>query len=222
MTENNTSKLNRSSACPLCGSLVQPAINTIDLRRYYCCKKCYLIHLDRRQLPTAEQERKRYQHHQNSLADEGYVRFLMKAVSPSLPYLRPGMKVLDFGCGPRPVLSHLLRRDYHTPCDYYDPFFYPYLPPLHYDFIFSTETFEHFFFPAASLDKLYALLNPKAYLCVMTQCWDSLEHFEDWWYRRDSTHVCFYHANTIDFISQKWSLKPVYGDKKGVFILQKP
>ena len=217
----NITPPNDHFSCPLCGGFDSALINIADHRRYYVCQRCYLIYLDRSQLPLPEEEVERYRHHQNSLGDQGYVRFLEKAIVPVLANLRPDMKVLDYGCGPTPVLSQLLKRDYGNSCDYYDPFFYPELPMSQYDLIFSTETFEHFFRPADELNRLYAKLNTGGFLCIMTLRWRNLEEFEHWWYRRDQTHVCFYHQHTFSFISKKWPSEICYDDQKQVIVIQK-
>lgn len=212
---------NNATACPLCGNDELDTISTADQRIYHLCRACYLIHLDRSQLPTPEDETLRYQQHHNHLDAPGYVSFLNKAIQPSLAYLQNGMKVLDYGCGPTPVLAQLLKRDHDIHCHYYDPFFFPDLPSSEYDFIFSTEAFEHFFSPAEELNRLYKRLKTGGYLCVMTLRWDGLERFEGWWYRRDQTHVCFYHQQTFAYISKKWPSQTIYKDHNQVIVLQK-
>ncbi|MDF9799849.1 SAM-dependent methyltransferase [Catalinimonas alkaloidigena] len=172
-------------------------------------------------LPSIEEEKKRYQQHHNSIEDKGYVSFLEKSIEPILPYLKEGMQGLDYGCGPAPVLVQLLHQKYCLHCDHYDLYFFPKKPEKKYDFIFSTETFEHFFQPGKELLNLYSLLRPKGLLCVMTNLYHSLAGFEQWWYRRDITHVCFYHTDTFHFIAHHFGFHILYHDRKQVVILQK-
>lgn len=212
---------NKPPTCPLCIGTRVEQIRTQDQRVYYLCQKCALIHLVSSQHPKPEDELARYLEHHNSLKNQGYVNFLMEAINPSLTYLQPGMKALDFGCGPTPVLSQILKRDFGTDCENYDPFFYPDQPSDPYDFIFSTEAFEHFFIPGDMLDKISGMLNKGGYLCIMTHLWNALENFERWWYRRDPTHVCFYHQHTLGYICEKWMFDVRYQDHKRVFVLQK-
>lgn len=208
-------------ACPLCSEKDNRTVKTSDQRRYYQCSRCRLIYLDRAQLPQPDEEVGRYRQHRNSLADSGYTNFLKRAILPAIPYLSTDMQGLDYGCGPSPVLAQLLRRDHQLSCDYYDPFFFPGLPDRQYDFIFSTETFEHFFDPAKELEKLLGRMHAGAYLCIMTELWDKTARFDRWWYRRDHTHVCFYHRETFSYIAKKWPMKLLYHDGRSVFVLQK-
>jgi hypothetical protein len=172
-------------------------------------------------LPSVEEERKRYEQHHNSIEDEGYVQFLQQAILAVQTYLKPSMLGLDYGCGPEPVLSQLLLRDHQLKCDHYDPYFFPEIPTKRYDVIFSTETFEHFFCPGKELLKLRELMLPQAYLCVMTKFYDSVSDFESWWYRRDMTHVCFYHRKTFHYIAATFGFHLLYQDQKQLIILQK-
>ena len=213
--------MTNATSCPLCSGKDNKKIDTFGQRQYYLCHYCQLIFLDRKQLPEPQAELARYREHRNSPEDPGYVNFLNKAIHPALPYLKPGMQGLDYGCGPAPVLAQQLSQAHQISCDYYDPFFFPKLPDRHYDFIFSTEAFEHFFEPAKEIDMLYQRMLPGAYLCIMTRFWQRLEEFDKWWYRRDLTHVCFYHSHTFHYIAEKWDMNPLYDDKHSVFVLQK-
>lgn len=172
-------------------------------------------------LPTAEEEKQRYQFHHNSIEDKGYLNFLERAIQPMLPYLKEGMQGLDYGSGPEPVLAQRLQKKYHLNCESYDPYFFPDKPAKKYDFIFSTETFEHFFKPGEEVWNLYSLLHSDGFLCVMTNLYHSLSGFEKWWYRRDVTHVCFYHTETFHYIADHFGFNLLYEDQKQVTILQK-
>jgi len=213
--------VNNTLSCPLCYQAELKVVPTRDQRIYYHCQICSLVFLDQQMLPDAEQEKTRYTHHQNSINDEGYTTFLRQAIQAASPYFSAGMRVLDYGCGPEPVLAQLLERDEGLQCNLYDPFFFPDRPAGQYDLIFATETFEHFFSPAQELNRLYQLLAPLGYLCTMTNFWQSLDEFDQWWYRRDPTHVCFYHQDTFRYIEKQWQLKDRFNDHKRVFILQK-
>jgi SAM-dependent methyltransferase len=217
-TARNTIK---EAYCTLCGSgdlsLITPKD---DKRQYYLCGYCKLIFTDEYHLLNPEEEKSRYQQHNNSITEPGYVKFLNRVIHPSLEYINKNMKGLDYGCGPGPVLSMLLHeKGIH--CDIYDPFFYPDYPEDTYNFIFSTETFEHFHDPRKEIEKINHLLDPEAFLFIMTERWESLERFETWYYKNDPTHVCFYHDKTFDFIASEYNLKKLYCDRNRVMILKK-
>jgi len=213
--------VNEYRSCPLCDSDNIREVQTQDMFLYFHCLHCKLIYRDKAQLPSAEEEKKRYEQHHNNLANQGYVNFLYQAIWPSLTYLSPGSRILDYGCGPVPVLAQLLGNNHQMVCDYYDPFFYPDVPDKEYDFIFCTEVFEHFFAPKQEIDQLSMLLTAQAHLCIMTEFWHSLEQFEQWWYRRDFTHICFYHPRTFDLIAGRWNFFCQYQDHQRIVILQK-
>jgi len=53
-------------------------------------------------------------------------------------------------------------------CEDCDPLFFENPLNKKYDYIFSTEVFEHFFEPQKEIKKIYDLLRPGGYLVVMT------------------------------------------------------
>jgi 2-polyprenyl-3-methyl-5-hydroxy-6-metoxy-1,4-benzoquinol methylase len=172
---------------------------------------------------TADEERAFYDTHENSINDEGYVRFLNVLVEPLLALIptatRPNLQALDYGCGPGPTLSTLLERE-GIACDDYDPFFANNFLREKYDIITATECFEHFHHPAEELEKLSNLLAPNGYLALMTSRWESAERFTNWHYTRDPTHVVFIHEKTIEFIAKKYNLNVALKDNKRVVIFQ--
>lgn len=171
-------------------------------------------------LPDRNAEEKRYKAHQNDPQDAGYIRFLNQAVIPALPYLNNKMQGLDYGCGPTQALAGLLKL-HGLHCENYDPFFYPDMHENCFDFIFSTEVIEHFFNPAQELARISKMLIPGGILTIMTEPWVSAEHFSEWHYAKDTTHVCFYHANTIAFICSQYGFELLNHDSPRVWVLKK-
>lgn len=96
--------------CRLCHSREMLSLRGADERNYYLCGNCRLISTDAKQLPERQEEKARYLFHQNGTQNEGYVKFLRRALDPARPFLRAGMKGLDYGCGPAPTLSSLVRK----------------------------------------------------------------------------------------------------------------
>jgi SAM-dependent methyltransferase len=210
--------------CPLCTAKPAVGFQKIqgpDAREYYLCENCHLIFTHTRFLPSKSEEENRYRQHNNGLHQKGYVTFLNKAIIPTLEFLKPGMKGLDYGCGPEPTLSKLLEQEGFT-CDDYDPFFFPDLDQENrYDFIFATECFEHFFFPAKDLQKINRLLKENGILVIMTEQWQSMEDFKNWYYAKDSTHVSFYHQRTLNYIAEKLGMIILFTDHYRIIIFQK-
>lgn len=171
-------------------------------------------------LPDPDTEKTRYLEHHNTYDNKGYVEFLKRATEPALPYLQTGMQGLDFGCGTEPVLAKIVS-DVGFPCRWYDPFFYPVVPEGQFDFIFSTETFEHFHQPDAAISEITGLLKPGGILTVMTECWTDLNRFRNWYYVRDQTHVSLFHQKTFDFVAGKYGLTILSRPSKRVTIMRK-
>ena len=171
-------------------------------------------------LPDSVTEKERYTAHQNNPQNAGYVGFLMQAITPALPYLNKNMHGLDYGCGPTPTLNGLLKTQ-GLQCKDYDPYFFPELPGGNFNFIFCTEVAEHFFEPAQEYSRLRDLLLPGGILTIMTELWTSIEGFAEWYYAKDLTHVCFYHANTIAYICDHYGFRKLNPDSPRIAILQK-
>jgi len=209
-------------SCPLCHHRSeQNKIKGPDQRTFFLCENCYLIFVHADFFPSHQNEKSRYQKHQNSIDDKAYVDFLNQAIHPALPLLSLSARGLDFGCGPVPVLSQLLAAA-NLKCDIYDPFFFPKLNETQlYDFIFATECFEHFFSPANELQRIIKLLASQGFLIIMTELWKDLEQFSKWSYARDITHVSYFHANTIKYIGAMHKLNLMHNDNKRVFIFRK-
>ena len=66
------------------------------------------------------------------------------------------------------------------------------------------EVIEHLRVPAAELKKLKALLNPRGILFIKTKFLPEKESFEDWFYKRDLTHVQFFSPASLDWICRAY------------------
>jgi SAM-dependent methyltransferase len=206
------------SACPLCNS---PGVsgNLVKQLTYYWCESCDYIFLDPGQRLTPEREKARYEEHNNSMEEPGYVKFLQAFLDGTVaPYLRPGMRILDYGCGPGPVLAELIRRAGFA-AEVYDPFFSPTPPTGTYDLITCTEVLEHAYDPGALWTNLIKHLAAGGYICVMTRFHPGIGDFPGWWYHRDATHVVFYSQKTLEVIERLYPLRLVQTDSfdKAVF-----
>jgi SAM-dependent methyltransferase len=191
-----------------------------DRRRYYLCGNCSLIFADPQHRLSPAEEKAFYSTHENSIENPGYVAFLNRVIQPMLLYLDRGMSGLDYGCGPGPTLSLLLKR-HGIACDDYDPLFADRVLQPPYDFVFSTECFEHFHNPEVEIRRIASLLRPGGLLGIMTERWTTLEQFANWYYTRDPTHVCFYQTSTLDFVCRRYGFTPVWLDESRVAILRR-
>ena len=208
--------------CWLCGGLNLNYLET-EKAGYYFCQDCELIFLKKEAIVSREEEKARYEEHDNSHDNIGYVtmfeKFIEKVIIPNDHGIN---SVLDFGCGPVPVLADLLKeRGYKV--DIYDPFFFPKknYDNQSYDLITSTEVFEHLHNPVGEIKKLYSCLGKGGFLAIMTSFHPGPEKFVDWWYKWDPTHVVFYNSITFDYIANMFSFEKVLDDGEKYCLLQK-
>lgn len=196
-------------SCPICNyretqTWTHPKRRTI----YYQCPNCEAIFMDPEFFPTQAIELKKYLEHHNDLDNEGYVNFLENFIdSTVVPVLKSG-HILDYGSGPNPVLSVLLKRRGYS-VDIYDPYFHQNDPSnKSYDLITSTEVVEHFHHPRTSFEHMVQFLKPEGYLCILTLFHkNDMHHFEDWFYQRDPTHVIFYRPKTLQVLADILNLE---------------
>lgn len=195
-------------ACPLCAGPSRP-LHRSD-RDFLRCRTCALTFVPASQHLSPEAERARYATHRNSPDDAGYRAFLDRVLAPLAARLRPGARGLDFGSGPGPTASVMMRERGFVMSDY-DPHFAPDEGPLRaaYDFVTCTEVVEHFRRPAENFRTLDALLAPGGTLGLLTGVLEDDAAFPAWWYHRDATHIAFYRPETLGWIAERfrWTLE---------------
>lgn len=210
-------------SCKICPSKVRPIYDQQYDHNYYCCDNCEFIFLDERKIISPEKEKKEYSFHENSFDNEGYVNmfreFIAKAIRPHKSKIKTA---LDFGSGPGPVLAGLLRQEGFK-VDVYDKYFAPEKVYLNkkYDLITATEVFEHLSDPLTTLKLLKSHLNENGILAIMTLFHQNNdEHFKNWWYRRDSTHISFYTPKTFEYMADLLGMKVLLVDEKNICVLE--
>lgn len=171
---------------------------------FFLCNCCKLIFVEQDSLPNPEMEKDRYLSHNNDIDDPEYQAFLSKLWNPMEKRLSRGSSGLDYGAGPGPALLHMMSRSGYV-VQMYDPFFSTEIDVLNktYDFIVCTETAEHFHNPSKDFEQFDQMLKPNGFLGIMTSFTDNVKKFEDWYYRRDPTHVSFYSTHTMHWIANK-------------------
>lgn len=190
--------------CTLCGSAL---INKRDAY-YYDCDKCKAIVLDEKLYLSPDKEKAIYENHNNDVTDVRYQNFVSPITNFVFENYSAEHKGLDFGSGTGPVISSvLINKGYNIV--QYDPFFAPNKNTLNqrYDYIASCEVFEHLFKPKVEIDRLLSLLNDKGSLLIMTMLYNEEIDFNDWYYRRDPTHVFIFKKETIEFIAKEKNLE---------------
>jgi len=197
--------------CPLCGINPESWVDS-----FFRCPQCHLTFQASYMLPEIEKEKARYKLHKNNIDDSGYVSWLNDFLEKTvIPFSDKGTKGLDFGCGPGPVLSQLMKRKGFNWYEYDPLFYYTEMPENNapYQLITLTEVVEHFHRPSLEFKRLFDLLAPGGYLSIMTNFshyWENPDDFLNWWYVKDFTHVSFYRESTFKWIASHWGFEVVY------------
>jgi 2-polyprenyl-3-methyl-5-hydroxy-6-metoxy-1,4-benzoquinol methylase len=186
------------------------------------CTHCSLVFKNPTLYLSTEEDLRRYSLHQNNAEDEGYVKFLGKLLNPLEKFLPSEFTSLDFGCGPGPVLSQLLKEKGGVVSNF-DPIFHKNISLLErqFDVVTATEVVEHFKKPEHDWTLLISLVASRGILGIMTEFLEQNIDYHKWWYKNDPTHVAFYNSKTFEFLEDAYGLERLYEDKKSVIIFRK-
>ncbi|WGL17377.1 class I SAM-dependent methyltransferase [Microbulbifer bruguierae] len=211
-----------SGSCPLCRREAAHLYYRDKFREYLQCTCCALVFVPERFHLSPAEEKAYYDLHENSLADEGYARFLNRCADPLLARLTPDSAGLDFGCGPAPLLAQIMERAGHRMTTY-DFFYQPDTSVLarEFDFIVSTEVVEHLSAPGEVLERLWARLRPGGVLALMTKLVATPERFGNWHYIRDPTHIVFFSEATFRWLARELGAGLTFHGADVIF-LEKP
>lgn len=205
--------------CLLCLQETEASVdNTFD------CPQCRLKFKDPKNFLTQEEEFSRYSTHENNPADQGYRDFLSRLLKPLSTFLpQREFRSLDFGCGPGPTLS-LLLKELGATTHNYDLHFFPDAQLIRnqkYDVVTSTEVVEHFTHPKENWQLLAELTADSGLLGIMTQFLKPETNYSSWWYKNDPTHVVFYRPETFDYLASTLNLEKIYTDNNSIVIFRK-
>lgn len=211
------------NCCPLCLGNRVSFFSKDQNRDYYRCFDCKLVFVLSEDFLSAKDEKKKYDHHQNSIENSGYCHFLDRLLIPMQSYLKSGAMGLDFGSGPGPTLSILMeQRGYDI--SIYD-YFYENNPKVFeqkYDFITSTEVIEHLHDLRSELDRLWQHLKINGVLGLMSAFIPENEPFNRWYYIRDLTHVRFFSRESFRWLAQNWGAEVIFPqDGVAIFLKRK-
>ncbi|MGO1470917.1 MAG: class I SAM-dependent methyltransferase [Tissierella sp.] len=186
--------------CILCGNNTG-LFQLFRENKYYKCSGCNSLMLDPKNYINVNQEKSRYEEHNNDVEDKGYQKFVSPIVNSILEDYKAEDTGLDFGSGTGPVISKLLK-DKGYNIKEYDPFFanYPSRLEKRYDYIVCCEVVEHFHRPLDEFKLMKSLLKPGGTLYIMTSIYSEDIDFASWHYKNDITHVFFYHRDALEWI----------------------
>jgi len=224
--EMNNSQISKKNTnvceCPLCKTKAGDSFYVKAEKEYLKCNNCDLVFLSPNTYLSKNEEKARYDLHQNNSPNSGYVKFLENFFYPMQNFVKEGSYGLDFGSGPNPILSKMFEKAGHK-MKTFDMFYENNTNVFRseeYDFITLTEVIEHLHNPIEILNKLWLCLKQKGHLGIMTKFLIGVEDFPKWYYKNDPTHVCFFSKNTFKWIAEKLNAKIDY-IKDDVVILAK-
>lgn len=185
--------------CRLCRDPSAEPFFSDPPRTYFHCTDCGLIFTSEDSYLTPSQEKDRYEMHDNTVSNGGYVGFLQKVAEVVINSTPPEGLVLDFGCGKNAVLETILKKQSSLTCESYDPLFDRGIDftGKKYDTIVLCEVIEHLRNLPEELELIRTLLTSDGKVIIRTQKYTSRESFATWWYRQDSTHINFFNDSSL-------------------------
>lgn len=213
--------------CPICASNIDKTIRCTQPEGiFFDCEICGAIIRDPMTHVPFSEEKSRYLNHENSVENIGYLDYGRKVTDLVIEHPRYShhskFKILDFGSGAAELVKALLG-DQHQVSSY-DPHFFPDNKLLqdNYDVIIASEVVEHFNHPGQEWNLVSRLLKKDTSLLVVrTQPFLDHLSLQDWYYRRDPTHVIFYRLKTLDYISGKFDLGQFEPKASNIFLFVK-
>jgi SAM-dependent methyltransferase len=188
--------------CKLCLSDGCARVFAPKGRTFIHCPSCGLVFVPESEWLPPAAERARYDKHDNTPGNAGYLDLLSEVVTAARRLRQPPARVLDFGCGERAVLCTLLA-DAGYLATGYDPA-YPDRATLDgtFDLVVLCEVIEHVRDLRAELVRIARHLAPDGRVLVRTRLYPSPDRMADWWYARDVTHINFFAEPTFAVVAK--------------------
>lgn len=193
--------------CPLCQGSALRLFDKDKFRTYQLCSDCQLISVPRSELMSAEEEKARYDLHENDESDQ-YRAYLTSIAEIILPKISAGSKGLDFGCGKSLIMEKILE-GHGLQVESFDLYFHPKnsVLELRYDFILLSEVIEHLCSPLEVMMGLKDKLSEGGRIFVKTKLYppDAMA-FHSWSYKRDPTHIQFFDFSSLKKLGEMMNL----------------
>ncbi|RRS30274.1 MAG: methyltransferase [Epsilonproteobacteria bacterium (ex Lamellibrachia satsuma)] len=209
--------------CHICDKPTESFVHEKTNITYYHCKSCEYLFKSPECYQSIEEQKERYNLHENDENDEGYQAYFKRFLDFVLPLVDKPKSALDFGCGASSLLAKLLQKE-GVECDYYDPNYHPdrLNDSKKYELIVSTEVFEHLHQPRVVFESLLNRLKKGGYLALQTQFHpNDTETFKKWYYHQDPTHIVFFTAQTFKVLSEKYGCEFVGDNGKNIVLIRK-
>ena len=167
-------------------------------REYYRCDRCELIFVPERYHLSRNDEKLRYDLHDNSAGNSGYVNYLNRIVEIVPEISRDVNAILDFGSGWNAVLTELLKGNGYQ-CVAYDPLYDKKdFQSKSFDIVIICEVIEHLRSLRQELSIIADAMSNGSFVLIRTQLSPPKELFQKWWYIQDKTHINFFSLKSIE------------------------
>jgi SAM-dependent methyltransferase len=209
--------------CLICGSKTVAFRDAKSGIIYHSCDHCECIFKDPSCHQSIQEQKLRYDLHENDEEDEGYRAYFQRFLDFVLPLVGRPESALDFGCGRSTLLANILN-SMNIDTDHYDPIYHPEktYDSKKYQLIVSTEVFEHLHDPENVFSKLVEHLEPGGYLALQTQFHPNVRQmFMDWYYHKDPTHIVFFTPRTFEILGRKHQCELLADNGKNMVVLRK-
>ena len=204
--------------CSLCQSDKTSHFHKEESRQFLICLNCEYVFVPKIYQLSEDEEKLRYDTHNNDPKDIRYRQFLSQLSEPLLKKISDNSFGLDFGSGPGPTLS-LMLEDYGHKVALFDKFYAKDTSVFNrkYDFITATEVIEHLSNPMTEINRLIKCLNDGGYLAVMTQILTSKINFSNWYYKNDPSHIGFFSKKTLKYLASNFDLEVEFISERVIF-----
>ena len=204
--------------CSLCQSDKTSHFHKEESRQFLICQNCEYVFVPKIYQLSEDDEKLRYDTHNNDPKDVRYRQFLSQLSEPLLKKISDNSLGLDFGSGPGPTLSIMLE-DYGHKVALFDKFYAKDTSVFNrkYDFITATEVIEHLSNPLTEISRLIKCLNDGGYLAVMTQILTSKIDFSNWYYKNDPSHIGFFSKKTLSYLANNFDLEVEFISERVIF-----
>ena len=204
--------------CLLCQSDKTSHFHKEESRQFLICLNCSYVFVPKIYQLSEDEEKLRYDTHNNNPKDIRYRQFLSQLSEPLLKKISDNSFGLDFGSGPGPTLS-LILEGYGHQVALFDKFYAKDTSVFNrkYDFITATEVIEHLSNPMTEINRLIKCLNDGGYLAVMTQILTSKIDFSNWYYKNDPSHIGFFSKKTLSYLASNFDLEVEFISERVIF-----
>lgn len=204
--------------CRLCDNSLLEMIHEDKMRSFFLCSDCAMISVPQQYWVDEDQERRRYDLHDNTLSNSGYVKYLSQMVIETEKLKLSDPLILDFGSGPNAVLASLLKKKEYR-AEAYDPLFgLEFQKEKKYDLVIMCEVIEHLRDIRKELKLVRSVLQPGGKLLLRTQLYPSLGDFSNWWYAMDPTHINFFSGSSLGTVASILEMRLAGTVVKDIFI----